>query len=360
MELSRTIRVITDGIDRHQHPAAQLYVSLRGQTLAHLAFGEASPGLPMTTEHLCAWMSAGKPIAAVAVAQLVFRGALALDDRVERYIPDFGRHGKAPITVRHILTHTAGFRGPLNNFLPGAWEEILAKVYDLKLEPGWVPGEKAGYHVGSSWFVLGELVRRLDGRRFDRYVREEIFLPLGEPDAWVGMPPERVFDYGPWLAPTVIREPHVHLGKTPWNDAEGLVVPRPGGNARGPIRSLAKVYEALLAPPDARWAAAREFARRHRQGMFDHTFKCVLDFGLGFLIDSKQYAGEHPYGYGRHASAETFGHSGNQSTCAFCDPPHGLVVAWACTGMPGERAHDVRARAINAAVYEDLGLAGDG
>lgn len=358
MELSRTIRVITDGIARHLHPGAQLYVSVGGQVVADAAFGDAAPGVPMTNDHLCAWMSAGKPIAALAIAQLLQRGALALDDRVERYIPDFGRHGKAPITVRHILTHTAGFRGPLNNFLPGSWEDILGKVYELKLEPGWIPGEKAGYHVGSSWFVLGELIRRLDGRSFDRYVREQIFLPLQQPDAWIGMPADRLTDYGPRLAPTVIREPHLHLGKTPWNDAEGLVVPRPGGNARGPIRSLAKVYEALITPPDGQWRAAGEFTRRQRRGMFDHTFKCILDFGLGFLIDSREYAGEHPYGYGKYASVQTFGHSGNQSSCAFCDPAHRLVVAWVCTGMPGERAHDERARAINAAIYEDLELTG--
>jgi CubicO group peptidase (beta-lactamase class C family) len=315
------------------------------------------------------------------------------DDRVVDHIPEFGRNGKAPITVRQLLTHTAGFRGPLNNFMPGTWEEILAKVYDLKLEPNWVPGEKAGYHIASSWFVLGELIRRVDGRAFDRYVREEIFLPLGLEDAWIGMPAERVEAYGRRLAPTVIREPHLHLGKTPWNDAEGLVVPRPGGNARGPIRALGRFYESLLPlalrkgetrggsmatsrisdeetgmPPAADGLAPPAgplpqgdgevgFTRRHRVGMFDQTFKCILDFGLGFLIDSKQYAGEHPYGYGRHASADTFGHSGNQSSCAFCDPAHGLVVAWVCTGMPGERAHDERARAINAAIYEDLNLA---
>jgi CubicO group peptidase (beta-lactamase class C family) len=125
------------------------------------------------------------------------------------------------------------------------------------------------------------------------------------------------------------------------------------------VRALAKVYESLLAG-GARLLdgdLARLFTARHRAGMFDHTFKCTLDFGLGFLIDSKQYAGEHAYGYGAHASSEAFGHSGNQSSCAFADPVHGLVVAWVCTGMPGDARHDARQRAINAAVYEDLGLA---
>ena len=47
---------------------------------------------------------------------------------------------------------------------------------------GWVPGRKAGYHLHTSWYILGELVRRLDGRPFEQYVRERIFAPLGMKD----------------------------------------------------------------------------------------------------------------------------------------------------------------------------------
>ena len=47
---------------------------------------------------------------AVAMAQLWERGLLELDDRVVRFIPEFGQMGKEPITIRHILTHTGGFR----------------------------------------------------------------------------------------------------------------------------------------------------------------------------------------------------------------------------------------------------------
>jgi CubicO group peptidase (beta-lactamase class C family) len=107
--------------------------------------------------------------------------------------------------------------------------------------------------------------------------------------------------------------------------------------------------------------AVDDMTRRHRTGLFDKTFGHVIDFGLGLIINSRDDAEEDdalPYGYGPYASRETFGHSGAQSSCAFCDPRHRLVVAWACNGMPGEPAHQRRQRALNAAVYEDLGLAG--
>jgi len=93
--------------------------------------------------------------------------------------------------------------------------------------------------------------------------------------------------------------------------------------------------------------------------MFDETFQFKTDCGFGFILNSNRDGFQMPYGYGRHASRETFGHSGNQCGCAYADPQHQLVVAWVCNGQPGERNHQRRQRAINNAIYEDLGLIGD-
>ena len=98
---------------------------------------------------------------------------------------------------------------------------------------------------------------------------------------------------------------------------------------------------------------------RFRFGMFDETFRHVMDWGLGFIVDSKRYGPETvPYGFGPHASSRTFGHGGAESSIGFADPEAGLVVAWVANGMPGEARHNRRNRAINAAIYEDLGLIG--
>ncbi|HYX24135.1 MAG TPA: serine hydrolase, partial [Thermoanaerobaculia bacterium] len=94
---------------------------------------------------------------------------------------------------------------------------------------------------------------------------------------------------------------------------------------------------------------------RHRAGMVDATFKHVLDWGLGFIVNSVQYGAETvPYGYGRHASARTFGHSGYRSSTGFADPERGLAVALAFNGTPGNERHEMRVRSVLDAVYEDL------
>jgi CubicO group peptidase (beta-lactamase class C family) len=339
------LNILRTGIDEGLHSAAQAYLSVNGNVVLDEAIGNAGP------DSLMLWMSAGKPIAAVAALQLAARGALSLDEPVASVIPEFGVNGKHAITLRHLLTHTAGFRGPLNNFTPGSWEEVLSRVYALRQEPGWVPGEKAGYHIGSSWFVLGELIRRIDGRSFDAYVRDEVFGKLGV-EAYVGMSDAKRDELLPRFVTMWETNKHPPTDQWPGNTADAITTPRPGANARGPIRSLAKVYESLLF--DDRLlprAWAEQLTSAQRVGMTDHTFKTTLDWGWGVMIDSKRYAGEHPYGYGSAASPRAFGHSGNQSSCAFADPDGGIVVAWCTNGMPGEEKHQARQRALNTAAY---------
>ena len=76
---------------------------------------------------------------------------------------------------------------------------------------------------------------------------------------------------------------------------------------------------------------------RRRAGMLDETFGAVMDWGLGVMVNSWHYAGKPtPYGYGDHAGRDAFGHGGRQSSLVFADPEHGLSVAFAANGMPGE------------------------
>jgi CubicO group peptidase (beta-lactamase class C family) len=124
------------------------------------------------------------------------------------------------------------------------------------------------------------------------------------------------------------------------------------------MRELGKFYETLLAGGGAllRPETVQSLITRQRTGMLDETFQFTMNWGLGFIINSNRDGIQMAYGYGRYASGEAFGHSGNQVSCGFADPVHGLVVAWVCNGMPGERSHQKRQRALNNAIYEDLGL----
>jgi CubicO group peptidase (beta-lactamase class C family) len=365
--LPRAREAIEAGLRDRLHLGAQLHVSLHGEPVADAALGENRPGEPLTRDHLMLWLSSTKPVPAVAIAQLWERGRLELDDPVARHIPEFAAHGKEGITLRHLLTHTGGIRMLDTGWPQAAWEEIVAKICAMKPEPRWIPGRKAGYHQASSWFILGEVIQRVGGLPFPVYVRREIFEPLGMADSWIGMPAERYLAYREaGRIGAMWNTEGLEGGKPPkdhgWDTEERCVAPSPGGNGYGPTRDLARFYEMLLGRGS--WRGRRvllpqtveAFTSPHRVGMMDATFKHVLDWGLGFIVNSLQYGAETvPYGYGHHASPRAFGHSGYRSSTGFADPERGLAVALAFNGTPANDAHEARIRSVLDALYEDLG-----
>jgi CubicO group peptidase (beta-lactamase class C family) len=363
--LPLTRQAIEEGIRAGFHLGAQVYVSRRGEVVADGAAGEDRPGVPLTRDHLMLWQSTSKPVGAVAIGQLWERGRLEIDDPVAQHVPEFAANGKGGITIRHLLTHTAGIRVLDVGWPRDSWDEIIARICAMKPEPRWTPGEKAGYHTVSSWFILGEIVRRVDGRRYDRYVREEIFGPLGMRDCWVGMPDDRYLAYqqaerlgSMWNTEKPGAPRHE------WDTPERCITVNPGSNGFGPMHELGRFYEMLLGRGSFLGRrillpqTVETFTSRQREGIIDATFLHVLDWGLGFIIDSKRYGPDTvPYGYGHFASDRTFGHSGYRSSTAFGDPDHGLAVALAFNGTPSNENHERRVRAALDAIYRDLALA---
>ena len=183
-------------------------------------------------------------------------------------------------------------------------------------------------------------------------------------DSWLAASAERVGRLGERLA-----ELYDTSGSRP-RVAEALAGPAaaqrgaPGAGARGPMADLGRFYEMLLAggvgPRGERVLRAPTvvaMTARHRVGLVDETFGHIIDFGLGFIIDSNRYGADTvPYGYGRHCSGRTFGHGGSQCCAAFADPEPGLVVALAVNGRPGEKRYSARFRSALTALYEDLEL----
>ena len=357
VDLPRTRAALHEGMAAGLHVGAQLSVRHRG-TSADLAVGQSRPGVAMTPDTIMIWLSATKPIAAVCVARLWEQGLLSLDDPVAKFVPEFAAHGKGGITIRHCLTHTAGLRLAANNFTRDPWDVTIAKVCDAKIEAGWVPGRRAGYHVASTWFMLGEIVRRIDGRPFELYVRNELFVPLGMTDSWCGLPPDRYAAYGDRIGVMVNTDPAFRPTHA-WDTPEAAAMCKPGGNGRGPMRDLVRFYQMLLNGGQGLVSpqTIEALTGRARVGMYDESFKHAMDWCLGFVPNNSQYGPDTVrYGYGPHASWRTVGHGGHQSSAAMADFTHRLAAAVVFNGTPGEAAHDRRVRAVLAAVYEDLGL----
>ena len=154
-----------------------------------------------------------------------------------------------------------------------------------------------------------------------------------------------------------------HQPPHPSDTEIGAAACRPGSNGRGPARELGFFYEMLLGRGVRNGnrvlspQSVEAITAPHRVGLYDHTFRHNMDWGLGFLVNSHKHGPPGaPYGYGPHASARTFGHGGSQCCTTFADPERNLAVALVWNGRPGEARHDQRLRATLAALYTDLGF----
>lgn len=157
---------------------------------------------PLETNALFRIASMTKPVTSVAVMQLVEAGRVRLDDPASKYFPELAdvkvfdrvdaragtytvRPAKKTITVRHLLTHTAGF----------GYDFTSPVVRDLKVDrfaPGPIlfePGEAWLYGSSSTW--AGRLVETVAGQGLEAYFRERIFTPLGMRETFYNVPEDR-------------------------------------------------------------------------------------------------------------------------------------------------------------------------
>jgi len=364
--LPLTTRVIQQGITEHLHSGVQLYVSQNFQTVADLAVGEDRPGIPLSTETILPWLSAGKPLTAALILQRMDAGKLSLDEPVAHLLPEFAAAGKEQITLKDLLTHQAGLKPIATGWPKRSWSDIVEKICRTGIRRDRGEGSRIGYDPARSWFILGEILQKIDDRQrsIDQIMREDLLEPLGMWDSWMAIPESRRNDILPRLG-SVWNTQHHQLTPLPMNTEEYCRTPSPGGSLRGPIRELARFYEMLLRGGTTQQGqrllkteTVTAMILRQREGEFDVTFQHRVDFGLGIIINSNRYGPETvPYGFGRFASEEAFGHGGAQSSIGFADPKYNLVVTAVANGHPGEEIHNQRFRELNSALYQDLGLA---
>jgi CubicO group peptidase (beta-lactamase class C family) len=177
-------------LDVGLHQGAQLAVCVDGELVADFAGGTDGHGNETTQETRHLVFSCTKPYAAVGLHQLVEAGELAYDDPVVDHWPTFADDGstKAEITVRQVLSHTAGIPyGPFDEAVDewGDWDAAVAAMEEI--EPVYEPGEQPAYHTFNFGWLVGELIRRVSGQPVEEYVADQVFDPLGMDQTGIGL-----------------------------------------------------------------------------------------------------------------------------------------------------------------------------
>jgi CubicO group peptidase (beta-lactamase class C family) len=269
--------------------------------------------------------SVTKPLVAACALLLAERGALELDARVSDYWPEFRSAGKEDTLVRHLLTHQAGLvllREPQPLEVLFDWERLTALL--AQEAPLWKPGTRHGEHAAFVGHLVGEVVRRIDGRSLGRFLAEEIARPWGL-DFHVGLgPAERaraarlVDEDGRWRRSVLAESPplFVRAVENPAGllDVEVVNSERyraaeiPAVNGHGSARAVARFYGGLAAGGVLdgvrllRAETVAEALRPHATG-HDEVLEQDVNWGLGL----QTYPQEGSFGLGGIGGYAGFG-----------------------------------------------------
>lgn len=168
---------------KRQIPGLALAVVKNGEIIKTKGYGLASVELNVrvAADSVFALASVTKQFTAAAIMILVEQGKVALDEKINRYIPNAPDTWK-DITVRHLLTHTAGLKDSYWPTYRGSWLTNYTTAMNFEhastLPLDFAPGERWQYS-DQGYFLLGLIIEQVSGKRYRDFLREHIFQPLG-------------------------------------------------------------------------------------------------------------------------------------------------------------------------------------
>lgn len=169
---------------------ASLAVAVDGQIVTDCWGGWADEARtePWQSDTITNVWSTTKTMTALCALILIDRGLLDPSEKVATYWPEFSTNGKQDIEVRHIMSHTSGVSAWAQ---PVTVDDILdddrATEMLARQAPWWQPGTASGYHALNQGHLVGEVIRRIDGRGLKQFFAEEVAGPL-RADFTIGAP----------------------------------------------------------------------------------------------------------------------------------------------------------------------------
>jgi CubicO group peptidase (beta-lactamase class C family) len=260
-------------VDKGLVPGVVMLVARRGRVVYFDAVGyrDVEAKAPMTTDTIFRIASMTKPIASVALMTLYEEGHFLLSDPIAKFLPEFANMkvaqaappaetggapyklvpAKNPITIKHILTHTAGF--------PNTYRGITREEYD-KTYPRKNPNETIAdavkrlasmplnFNPGEAWEygpatdVVGRLVEVISGMTLDEYLRKKIFEPLKMPDTYFYLPASKLNRFAANYQPDEKNGNKIKLVEAPTAESRWVKEPHNYFSGAGGLVSTAADY----------------------------------------------------------------------------------------------------------------------
>ncbi|HVP93019.1 MAG TPA: serine hydrolase domain-containing protein, partial [Acidobacteriota bacterium] len=187
-------RFVTESMQQDHVPGLSLAIVEDDHVVYARGFGarRLKDNAPATPDTLYGVGSCTKSFTALAIMQLAEQGKLTVKDPVRKHLPEF-KVGKeeTPITIHNLLTHSSGIpdlgaadveisrlMGLSEKWVPfSSFEDLLLHVNDAKEEVAAEPGNRF-FYLNEGYELLGIIIERVSGMRYESYVREKILEPL--------------------------------------------------------------------------------------------------------------------------------------------------------------------------------------
>lgn len=318
---------------------------------------------PWDEDTIVCMMSVGKGVAAICSHVLIDRGELDIAKPVAHYWPEFVQAGKQDITVEQLIAHHAALVYPDLAPPDSLWNwDVMVDALERQA-PAWEPGTIGAYHSSTYGHLVGELIRRVDGRTIGAFLREEIAAPLGLDYAF-GLNDEqiaRTIDLQPHpdsATSNAINDPDTKLYrawrpllKQPhwYNTEQFRRIEFPSANGHGNARAIARLFATLslggaidgahiLRPETVDLLRAQRWD--NPCGLTDRPFRMAL----GLHLNSPGYMPMGP-------NPASYGHAGLGGALGFADPDAHIAFSYCTNAMcAGEGVGD-RCQALIDATF---------
>ncbi|KCZ91030.1 EstA family serine hydrolase [Hyphomonas jannaschiana] len=351
---------LADGTDI----GASFCVTRDGETVIDLWGGWADEERtrPWEKDTIVNVYSTTKTMTALTALWLADQGKLDFDAPVAEYWPEFAASGKEAIKVSHLMSHSAGLSGwtePLDKHDLYDWDKATRLL--AAQAPLWEPGTAPGYHAITQGYLVGEVIRRVDGRSVGTVFREEFAEPLGA-DFHIGLPASedhRVAKLKPpnaglgsgnqnEIQKKTLTNPPVDVTETYTRAWRGAEIPAAGGT--GNARSVARV-QAILANGgvmDGKRFLSEVGCRRALELQIEGTDMILgipVRYGLGYGLagPSMPMLNEHSCFWG-----------GYGGSVVLIDMASRTTIAYAMNRMEGTTTGDMRAGVLAALTLQGL------
>lgn len=311
--------VIQKAIDDKAFPGAVVLVWKDGRVIYENAFGNytydkgSEKVYPFTLYDLA---SLTKVVATTTAAMICYdRKLFSLEDKVVKYIPEFGANRKENITIKNLLLHNSGLPAWKKFYGRGLTsKDVIKEIYNSELE--YKTGEKTLYS-DLGIITLGKIIEKVTAKSLDKFCSNEIFIPLKmnstiyNPDEKIKIlcAPTEKDDY--WRMKTLQGEVH---------DETSAMLGGVAGHA-GLFSTAEDISKLMAVLMNKGKLGDKEFIKQSTVELFTKRFSYESTRGLGW--DTKSDSGSSA---GKYFGKKSFGHTGYTGTSIWADPERNLFV----------------------------------